>query len=169
MAAIPRPIADLPPPADPVDATPSRAERSLGFMFSDILRLIRKDFYDRAGGMRLTPALWRLIFHLDLSEGCRQAQMAATLDVTAVTLGRMVDRLEKLGLVRRAPDLKDRRATRLFLTPDAAGLLSRMHELAEDTRVRALQGMSSAEQRALLQALMRIRTNLSRPESEDGR
>lgn len=141
----------------------------MGFMFADILRLIRKDFYERASGMRLTPALWRLVFHLDLNEGCRQAQMAATLDVTAVTLGRMVDRLERLGLVRRAPDLRDRRATRLFLTPDAAGLLSRMHEIGEGTRERALHGLTNAEQNALTQALMRIRTNLSKPESDDGR
>ncbi|CAG0938490.1 Transcriptional regulator SlyA [Gammaproteobacteria bacterium] len=136
-------------------------ERSLGFALSDLLRLIRRDFLRGAQAHRLTPELWRLLYCLDRDQGCSQRQLASMLDVTPVTLGRMIDRLEQRGLVRRAPDPADRRAMRLFLTPAASAPIARMHALVDASRRRAMSGLSRAEQETFWRLLGRVRDNLS--------
>lgn len=136
-------------------------ERSLGFALGDLVRLIRRDFLHRAREYSLTPELWRLLYCLDRDEGCSQRQLASVLGLTAVTLGRMVDRLEERGLVCRVEDPGDRRAIRLFLTPAASAPIARMHELVDDTRRRAMRGLAKADQDAFWRLLGRIRDNLA--------
>ena len=105
-------------------------ERSIGFALGDLVRLIRRDFLRGAKAHRLTPELWRLLYCLDRDQGCSQRQLAGMLDLTPVTLGRMIDRLEQRGLVRRVPDPADRRAMRLFLTPAAGAPIARSASIA---------------------------------------
>lgn len=142
----------------PFDAA---GEQSLGFALGEMVRLIRRDFLARSREYRLTPELWRLLYCLDREEGCSQRHLAAVLDLTPVTLGRMVDKLEHAGLVRRAADPADRRATRLFLTAAAAAPITRMRELVADTRKRAMRGLARQEQDHFWALLARIRDNLS--------
>jgi DNA-binding MarR family transcriptional regulator len=136
-------------------------ERSLGFALSELVRLIRRDFLGKAREYKLTPELWRLLYCLDRDEGCRQTDLATVLDLTPVTLGRMVDRLEHRGLVRRAADPDDRRATRLYLTRKAASPIARMRELVVDTRRRAMRGLPPSDQAEFWHLLGRIRDNLA--------
>jgi MarR family transcriptional regulator, transcriptional regulator for hemolysin len=138
-------------------------ERSLGFALSELVRLMRRDFLARNPVHSLTPELWRLLYCLDRDEGCRQTDLAAVLDVTPVTLGRMLDQLVKRGLVMRAPDPADRRATRVFLTRKAAVPIARMHELVDATRQRAMRGLDAAERDQFWRFLALIRENLSAP------
>jgi DNA-binding MarR family transcriptional regulator len=135
-------------------------ERSLGFAFGELVRVIRRDFLEQAREHELTPELWRLLYCLDRAQGCSQTELAATLDITTVTLGRMVDTLEKRGLVRRDAHPGDRRAIRLFLTKHAAGPIARMHELVAATHRRAMRGLTRAEQDQFWSLLARLRENL---------
>lgn len=138
-------------------------EHSLGFALSELVRLMRRDFLARNPVHSLTPELWRLLYCLDRDEGCRQTDLAAVLDVTPVTLGRMLDQVVKRGLVKRVPDPVDRRATRVFVTRKAARPIARMHELVDGTRKRAMRGLSTAEHDQFWRLLARIRENLSVP------
>jgi DNA-binding MarR family transcriptional regulator len=138
-------------------------EAALGLLVSDVLRLLRGDFAARATGTSLTPALWRLLFHVELSEGARQTDLAERLDLTAVTIGRMVDRLERQHLVRRVADAADRRASRVYLGRRAPPVLERLHEIARATHDRATTNLSPTERETLLRLLGRVRANLQDP------
>lgn len=140
-------------------------DRSLGFALGELVRLIRRDFLAQARSYELTPELWRLLYCLDREQGCSQAHLATVLDVTTVTLGRMVDSLEKRGLVRRAAHPTDRRTTCLYLTKAAARPIARMHELVDDNRQRAMRGLSARDQDQLWRLIGKLRENLlhSRP------
>lgn len=133
---------------------------ALGFLLADVVRLMRREFRAQAAGLRLTPALARLVFHVDRQPGCRQSDLAAILEVTPVTLGRMVDRLEQRDLVRRAPDPDDRRAVRIFLTKTARPLIARMDAIVDRVTERATASLSPAERTTLLRLLARIRDDL---------
>lgn len=141
-------------------------ERSLGFALSELVRVIRRDFLEQAREYDLTPELWRLLYCLERAEGCSQTELAATLDITTVTLGRMVDSLEKRGFVRRDAHPEDRRATRLFLTKQATSPIARMNELVADTHRRAMRGLSRAERDEFWRLLARLRENLIAPAPE---
>ena len=138
----------------------SAGDPSLGYVIADVLRLLRRDFHARATGLELTPALARLLFHVHRAPGCRQTDLAARLDVTPVTLGRMIDRLIARGYVRRQEDAEDRRAVRIYVAERGEPLVARMAEIAEATKSRALQGFGPREQLALYGLLARMVVNL---------
>ena len=136
------------------------SEPSLGYAFADLLRLLRRDFYSRASGFGLTPALARVLFHVHRAPGSRQTDLAARLEVTPVTLGRMIDRLVDRGYVRRDQDAADRRAVRVYVAPRGEPLVARMAQIAEGTKARALQGIGPRQRRTLYSLLSRVAENL---------
>jgi DNA-binding MarR family transcriptional regulator len=138
----------------------------LGVLLTDVLRLLRVDFYRRAHGVPLTPQLHRLLLVISRQPGCRQVQLAEWLDITPVTVGRMLDRLEKQGMIRRDGHPDDRRAVCVELAPGALPLVKRLTGFAGLTRERALQGLDDAERAQLLALLARVRDNLLREPSE---
>ena len=93
--------------------------------------------------------------------GINQGAIAAWLEVEAITAGRMVDRLEKAGLVERRDDPCDRRTWRLFLTEQADQHMNHLSEFADVVFAEALVGFSDAEHVTLLSLLDRVRANLS--------
>jgi len=136
-------------------------ERALGYLLVDAVRLLRRDFRARSTGMRLTPALAKLLFYVHREPGSRQTELAQRLEVTPVTLGRMLDRLVERRYVRRAPDPADRRALRVYIDRAGEPLVGRMDRQGAKTTARALRGISRAEQAALIRQLTRICANLA--------
>ena len=151
---LPDVAAALPPPS-------AAHGYSLGFLLADVLRLSRAEFRRQASGLRLTPALSRLLFYVDQIPGCSQAELAAYLDVTSATTGRMIDRLEAGGYVRRLPDSTDRRTFRIHLDTAAAPLVARMHEALARTTEKLLVGIPGDEEQAMRRTLLRMCANLT--------
>jgi len=135
----------------------------LGFLVYDVNRLLRRDFGARVARLGLTQAQWRVLAHLSRMEGCRQSALADTLEVRPITAGRLIERLQKSGLVRRREDPNDRRAFQLHLTPKSRSLLRRIAAVADESEARTLEGVSLADQRRVLEALTRMRENLQGP------
>jgi DNA-binding MarR family transcriptional regulator len=135
--------------------------QSLGFLLGDVLRLMRADFRRSASGLNLTPALARLLLYVDQKPGCSQTELANYLDVTTVTIGRMISRLENCGYVSRVADAVDRRAVRVYVGKSARPLLGRMNRLVAMTTEHATRGLNSTDLDALTNILSRMRVNLS--------
>lgn len=136
-------------------------EHSVGFLLADVSRLLRRDFDRRVRKLGLTQAQWRAIAHLARQEGVNQAALAERLEVTPITLGRLVDRMEAAGWVRRRADRSDRRASLLFLTPKAKPILDELQAHADEARAALMQGISESARRQLIRTLQRMKANLS--------
>jgi DNA-binding MarR family transcriptional regulator len=134
---------------------------SLGFLLGDVSRLLRRSFDARARTIGVTRPQWRVLTMLIRHEGINQGGLADLLDVEAITLCRMVDRLADAGLVERRPDPGDRRAWRLFLTEKAHPLLAELKILGEGLFEEAMTGLSDSEQTKLATMLELVRSNLS--------
>jgi DNA-binding MarR family transcriptional regulator len=134
---------------------------SLGFLLGDVSRLLRRSFDARARTIGVTRPQWRVLTMLIRHEGINQGGLADLLDVEAITLCRMVDRLADAGLVERRPDPGDRRAWRLFLTEKAHPLLAELKILGEGLFEEAMSGLSDSEQTKLATMLELVRSNLS--------
>ncbi len=78
----------------------------------------RADQMARAHGM--TRAQWVILARLERQPGLSQNELAALAEVAPITIARLIDRLEEMGLVERCPDPADRRIWRLRLTAKAA-------------------------------------------------
>lgn len=139
-------------------------DESLGFLVSDISRLMRQQFQRRIAGSPLTLAQARALVRISRNEGIRQVDLAELLEIQPITLVRLIDQLAEAGLVERRPDPADRRAYRLFLTGHAGAQLKLIRTVSAETQAQALRGMKAAEASALFSALQTVRANLATSE-----
>lgn len=135
-------------------------DESLGFLISDVSRLMRRRFDERARQVGATRAQWRTLTTLSRNEGINQGTLADLLEVEPITLCRMIDRLEESDLVERRRDPSDRRAWQLFLTAKSAPLLNNLRTLADGLFDQMLAGVDLPARKALGGSLELIRANL---------
>jgi len=133
---------------------------SLGFLVSDVSRLMRRRFDARARRIGVTRPQWRTLTMLSRHEGVNQGSLAELLEVEPITLCRMLDRLEEATLVERRHDPADRRAWRIFLTEKARPVIDQLRALADEMFVDALQGIDEDARTTTFAALHAIRANL---------
>ncbi|MBA4763422.1 MarR family winged helix-turn-helix transcriptional regulator [Sphingomonas sp.] len=140
---------------------------SLGFLISDVSRLLRKRFDDRARLIGVTRQQWRTLSVLKRHEGSNQGTLAELLEVEPITLGRMIDRLEEAGWVERRRDPGDRRVWRIHLTEAAQPVLLQLKIIADALFVDAAEGIPPADQAKLHALLEQLSANLSTDQSNE--
>jgi MarR family transcriptional regulator, transcriptional regulator for hemolysin len=100
--------------------------------------------------------LARLARESDLS----QCELASIAEVSPVTIARLIDRLEALGLVERCADGADRRIWRLRLTSKAAPLQRDINRLRARLHAVATEGIAPAALDAMARGLRRMKENV---------
>ena len=143
-------------------------DRSLGFVVSDISRLLRDEFNRRVRGKGLTRAQWLLLYYVARQPGASQSDLAVTLQLEKITISRHASRLEKAGWLTRDDHTHDGRAYRLRLTPRAEQVIRELAGVSEKLREDAMRGLSTARRAALLDDLLHIKTNLLGLDAEIG-
>jgi len=143
--------------------------RNFGFLVNDVARLMRTAYDRRVKSLGLTRSQWWVVTHLFRANGVTQSELAEMLEIEKPTLGRLLDRLEAKGWVRREHDARDRRAWRVHLTEAVEPAMQTMREIAAELRRDALTGLSAAERERFVDTLIAIKSNLQRLESGNGR
>jgi MarR family transcriptional regulator for hemolysin len=134
---------------------------TLGFLLHEVARLLRRRFEQNARGSGLTRSQWQVLAYLAKNQGIYQSGLADLLEIEPITLCRIVDKLQALGLVERHPDPTDRRVWLLHITPAAPPKLTQLGKLGEVTRGEALAGVSEADTERLLKTLQALKANLA--------
>jgi DNA-binding MarR family transcriptional regulator len=142
---------------------------NIGSLLSQVSRLFRRRFDERARKIGVTRPQWQVLSLLKRHQGINQGGLAELLEVEPITLGRMIDRLQEAGLVERRADPADRRAWRLHMTDKGNGLIESLIPYAEQTFAQALSGFSAEEEAVMMDLLDRMRANLlARPAEGNG-
>ena len=134
---------------------------TLGFLLHDVARLLKKRLEQRSRGTGLTRSQWQILAYLAQNEGINQKRLAELLDIEPITVGRIVDKLETLRLVKRSPHPTDRRRWLLHLMPVARSRLQQAGEYGDATRREALAGVSEDDRQHLLKTLQALKQNLT--------
>lgn len=114
----------------------------------------------KAAQFGITRAQWVVLVRLDRSEGLKQSELAEILDLQPISLTRLLDKLSECGLIERRPDPDDRRAKRLFLTPQARPLLEKLGDLGEELLSTALVGVERQSVEQMVDQLGTVKENL---------
>jgi MarR family transcriptional regulator, transcriptional regulator for hemolysin len=133
----------------------------LGFLLHDVARLLKKRLEQHSRGSGLTRSQWQILAHLEQNEGINQKGLAELLDIEPITLGRIVDKLEALRLIKRNPHPTDRRRWLLHLMPAARSRIEQVGEYGDVTRREALVGVSEEDRQHLLKTLQALKENLT--------
>ncbi|WP_346426942.1 MarR family transcriptional regulator [Novosphingobium sp. PC22D] len=134
----------------------------MGTTISQVARLLRRSFDERARAMGVTRPQWQVLSALRRHEGIKQGGLAEILEVEPITAGRMIDRLQEAGLVERRPDPADRRVWRLCMTDRGRELLDQIRPLGDETSEMAFEGVSQSDRLQLYETLVKVRANLAR-------
>jgi len=117
-------------------------ELRLGFLIHDVSRLRRSAFDRSVKVLNVTRSQWWVLAYLSRDDGMTQSQLAEELDLGKVAVGGLLDRLERTGLVRRAPDASDRRVNRVFLESKGKALVARLRKISQEHNDEILAGLS---------------------------
>lgn len=110
--------------------------------------------------LRLSPLEFAVLQQLDMEQGQRLTDVGATLLCVKSTITRIVDRLEREGLVLRTPDPDDRRAQRLLLTPQGVAVRLEATTALNALIEQRMSLLSLEEQYQLESLLVKLRTGL---------
>ena len=135
--------------------------RNFGFILHDVARLLRTTFDRRVRALGFTRSQWWVLNHLFRKDGLTQSELADLLEVEKATLGRLLDRMEQKGWIRREDDAADRRVRRVHLTVEVEPAIEAMRAAAADARREALAGLDPAQQELFVDTLLAVKSNLS--------
>ena len=121
---------------------------------------IATSFSERVRPLGATLQMWRVLAALREKDGRRMGDLSETTSIEVSTLTRLVDTMEKKGLVDRRRDGDDARAVLLHVTPAGRRLTERLLPIAEHYEKAALAGFNAAEADKLRTALRRLYANM---------
>ena len=121
---------------------------------------IASAFSEEVRPLGATLQMWRVLAALREQDGRRMGDLSATTSIEVSTLTRLVDTMEKKGLVARRRDAGDARVVLLHVTGAGRRLAQRILPIAERYEGVALAGFNVAEAEILKAALRRLYANM---------
>ena len=142
--------------ADEGDAQEFVIEDSLGYLINRVARAVASQLAEelRPAGVGIGP--WAVLMFLWARDGMSQAELSRWVAIEPPTMVRTIDRMERDGLVTRAPDPRDGRVTRIHLTERGRSLRDELVPKAVMVNARSLGRMTEGEARTLRSLLERL-------------
>src|SRR5918992_6164542 len=131
-------------------------EESLGYLINRAARVFASRLADELRPFEVGIGQWAVLLHLWGNDGMTQAQLSRRVAIEQPTMVRTIDRMERDGLVTRAPDPNDRRATRITLTERGWKLRDDLVPLATKVNAEATKALTDAEVAKLRRLLAKL-------------
>lgn len=131
--------------------------RILGMAYTAMFRYLSKLMKER--NMPITPDQFRVLSHLWQKDGRPQNELAICTNRNRANITRIIDILEREGIVIRKDDPHDKRISRIHLTKMGQSLKSEMVICAEQSIKDSLRGLSKSDIEISLKVLHKIIEN----------
>src|SRR5262245_19070688 len=136
-------------------------ETDVLILLNDVARHMRTHADQMAREHGLTRAQWIILVRLERQPDLSQNELAALAEVAPITIARLVDRLEGLGLIKRCTDADDRRIWRLRLTRAATPVLRDIKRCRKKLYGIMTRGTDDGRIRALPDGLRKRKQSIS--------
>lgn len=128
----------------------------LGYFVRRLQVWIFQDFVRTLAPHDIRPAQFSVLVVIEANPGLSQADLADTLGIERARLVRLLDGLERRGLMRRETSPVDRRSHALFLTEAGEMALGPIKALAAEHEAHLTQRLGREKHDALLEALREL-------------
>lgn len=124
-----------------------KVEHAFGFQIVRMARLLRLHFtrFAEREGFDITQEQWLILNKLAQNPGVSQLGLADSLIHDKPNITRILAGLEQKKLIRRRPDMHDRRVMRVSLTPPGEKLHAEFSQLVLAERERVHAGLSEKD------------------------
>ncbi|RMQ96580.1 Transcriptional regulator, MarR family [Pseudomonas savastanoi pv. glycinea] len=142
---------------------PLTDEHRFGMQLGHLTRGWRAELDRRLADLGLSQARWLVLLHLArFAEPPTKRELAQSVGVEGPTLARLLDSLEKQGLVQRQAVVEDRRAKKILLSDTALPLIEKIETIANVLRIELFEGVSEEDLRVSMRVHSQILANLER-------
>lgn len=124
-----------------------------------IARRLQKNF--RNNGVDITIEQWSILYHLWKEDKLSQQELCNRTYRDKPSITRLIDNLEKLKLVKRIADKKDKRVNSVCLTDAAKELHDLTINIANQTMDEALVNVTKEEIETVKNVLQKVYDNLT--------
>lgn len=114
----------------------------------------------KKSGLPITPEQFSVLSHLWQKDGLQQSELAICTNRNRANVTRIIDILEREGIVIRKDDDKDRRVFRIYLTEKGKSLKEETAKCAEQSIKDSLKGLDAAEIEICTRVLLKIKANV---------
>jgi DNA-binding MarR family transcriptional regulator len=128
-----------------------------GVASTAVARRLQKNF--RNAGLEITIEQWSILYHLWKEDGLSQQELCTRTFRDKASITRLIDNIEKLGLVERIASKDDRRVNLVYFTDAAKPLQEATYNIANQTMNEALQGISKEEIEIVKSVFQRVYEN----------
>lgn len=108
----------------------------------------------------ITPDQFRVLNHLWQQDGLQQTELALCTNRNRANVTRIIDILEREGIVERRDDSTDRRVFRIYLTPKGKSIKEETAKCAAQSIKDSLKGVSKEEIDICTKVLLKIKKNI---------
>ncbi|HWK94432.1 MAG TPA: MarR family transcriptional regulator [Pseudolabrys sp.] len=125
----------------------------LGYFIRRLQIWVFQDFIRTLAEIEISPAQFSVLAVIHANEGLSQIELGNTLGIERARLVRLLNRLERRGLLERLPSNGDGRRHALRLTPQGRTTFKQARALAERHEAGLLAKLGDERYRALMDAL----------------
>ena len=120
-------------------------DKSIGFLLSKAYQRAWAIMREEIERYELTPPQFGLLAFLWQQDGMTQVELSEKGQIDRTTIGGLIDRLEKTGLVERRQHPQDRRSYKIHLTERGKELEGPLTECADRTLKKFTKGLNEQE------------------------
>ena len=135
---------------------------SINFLLGMICRAQRGKMSEALTEIGLYAGQEMFLWQLWRQDGLTQSQMVERMCVQPPTVSKMLDRLEKAGLVKRRPDSEDIRISRVYLTEQGHRSQRAVRDIWTSIEQRLIEGLTLEERIVLRRLLLQVHENVTR-------
>lgn len=137
---------------------PFDIEQSVGFKLAKAHQRLFNLIDEQLKPYGITAKQWALLAFLWKEDGLSQTELAERMASDRATIGGMLDRLEKAGLVQRRPCPGDRRAYQLYLSRRGRQQEEELNQVVTRVRQQLFNRFEGDEYQQLCRLLDKLRS-----------
>lgn len=136
-----------------------RADDSLGFLVGKTSRKMAQLLACRFKPFDITVEQWSVLCRLREQDGITQKELAARAVKDQPTITRILDCLDRKGMVRREANAEDRRSFLIRITPEGAKMADKLIPLEMQSMKDIMNGLSPERIAAFRETLRLLENN----------
>lgn len=141
-------------------STALRPRDSLGYQVNLLARLLEQALRDRIAVHGVVPGQFAQLLTLFEEEPLTQRELCDRVRIEQPTMAATLQRMDRDGLIERAPDPGDGRRVQITLSARARELAGPLSEAAREVNDRATRGLDVAEMATLMALVKQVVANL---------
>lgn len=133
----------------------------MSYITDGAMKRITEAFGQRLQGSGITRIQWIALYYMKTHQSISQRELSNLMAISDSSAGRLIDRLQRDGLVNRIPSQIDRRVTMIQLTEEGEQLITNLLHVGVEFNEDLMAGVSNEEKIVFQRVLSKMTDNIT--------